>query len=99
MKTKITIEVESKDYYEIFPEEGQCEEEFETKKEKAELESFRKTFVKDLHKQIIEEIYKHFKDGNFEEQFIDNLEENYIEGWEDFKDYGIKIKLNIKGKC
>ena len=44
--------------------------------------------------QVFADILVFEKDGWFEEQFLDGLEELSCEGFENFKDYGIKISIS-----
>jgi hypothetical protein len=96
MKTKLIIEIETPDKLEIFPEEGETEENY--KEIEKELENFRNDFVKNLHKDIINKIEIYLNNGTFEEQWLDDLEELSIEGWNSFEDYGIKINIKKEDK-
>lgn len=91
MKTKIMLEIETPDKIDVFPEEGQTEEDWKGKEK--ELQEHREQYVKDLHIGVVEKAAEYFEDGIFEEDTIDNFEELYIEGWDSFVDYGIKIDL------
>jgi hypothetical protein len=92
MKTKLIIEIETPDYHEIFPEEGQTDEDFEGKEE--ELEEARREYSKELHDCLVEEIKRYFEE-RLEDEFADQslIEEYYVEGWDELKDYGIKLKI------
>lgn len=79
MKTRLVIEVETKDQYEVFPEDGQCEEDFDTDEKKLELKEFQEAYPLSLHQEVTDKIKKYFK-HDFEENFIDDMEENFIEG-------------------
>lgn len=93
MKTKLIIEIETPDVMNIFPEEGQTENDFKDKEK--ELEDFRKSFSKEMHNEIVAYI-KDWSDERFlEEQWFDSGrgDEFSIEGYEGFEDYGIKINI------
>lgn len=91
MKTQLIIEVETKDDYDVWEDCEKTEEDY-TKKE---LKKYRKEYAKGLHKAVVERIQKYLKD-DLEENFFDGIEEYTIEGWDDFEDYGIKIKVKEK---
>lgn len=92
MKTKIIVEIETKDKYDVLPEEGETEEDYKNKKD--ELRKFREEYAKGIHKSIIDYIKNVLGDG-LEESFMDSsyFEEYYIDSWDEFDDYGIKVKL------
>jgi len=95
MKTKLIIEIETKDNYDVLPEVGQSEEEdFKGEEKQKELKKFREKYTKDLHNSVIKYVEKVCKD-DFEDNFLDILEfeELYIEGWDELDEYGIKIKV------
>jgi hypothetical protein len=93
MKTKITIEIETKDVQtNIFPEEGKVEElDYDPK----ELADFQKSFPADVNKSIVADI-ENYVEEHLEEHWLDNLEELSIEGWESFDDYDVKIKVTTE---
>ena len=93
MKSNLIIEIETPDKLEVFPEEGQTDEDFKGKEK--ELQDFRDGFVKGLHENIIDEAKKHFDDSCFEEGYLDNVEEYHIDAWDSFEDYGIKIQTKV----
>jgi hypothetical protein len=91
MKTKLILEIETEERIGILPEEGKSEDDYT----KEELDKFRIEYSRDLNNAVVKEIEKYFeKDGWFEEQFLDGLEELSCEGFDDFKDYGIKISIS-----
>ena len=91
MKTRLIIDIETEERVGILPEEGKSEDDYSQE----ELEKFRKEYSKDLNDAVVKEIESYFeKDGWFEEQFLDGLEELSCEGFENFKDYGIKISIS-----
>ncbi len=102
MKTKIIIEVEtpSAEQTRTVPEDGQCEEDFESSEaKKKELKEFREEYAKDLHDYVVGEI-KGFV-GKDDDRLIERLAESdhAIEDWE-LDDYGIKITTQEeKGKA
>ena len=96
MKTKIEIEIETKDEYKIFPEEIMFKEESEmTEEEKKEIKEYRINYSKDLHNSVVQHI-KDYIEKFMEDNFMDEMEELYVEGWDDFEDYGITIKIKEK---
>ena len=97
MKTKLAVEIETPEKIEVFPEEGQGEEDFEGKE--PELQKFREDYARDLHSAVVTAIQDYLDSNgsnNFEEDFIEDLEELYVEGQESLDDYGIKIKTTTK---
>jgi len=96
MKIKIEIEIETKDKYDVIPEEYMgVDEEGLSQTEKDEIKEFRKNYPKDLLESVKNHI-KEYIENYMEDDFMDEMEELYIEGWDDFEDYGISI--NIKDK-
>jgi len=92
-KINLTIEIETPDYLEIFPEEGQDDSDFVTKAEKAELERFRKNYSKDVHRVVKANIIPFIK-NEFPEYLFDKCDDVLnIEGFGSIEDYGIKIKV------
>jgi len=71
-------------YEDSYDDDGECDE----KKDKEK----REEFAKDLH-NYCKKIIQRFIDDVFAEEFMDNLEELSIENWDNFEDYGVKIKL------
>jgi len=96
--SKITIEIELPEKLEVYPEEGQSEDDFKSKEAKKKLESFRKKFTQDVHDSVEHSIKTYMDD--FEDIFFDyDMDNISIEGWESLKDYGIIIKMiDEKGK-
>jgi len=92
MKTKIIFEITTPDTIEVFPEEGQSEDDFIGKED--ELKDFRKNFLKDLHQSVVDDLKEYYSDGCFEENWLDDVEECFIEGYECFDDYGIEIEVS-----
>lgn len=79
MKTKLIIEIETKDNIKARFETG-----IGTEMEEADL-------TKEVHDEFVKCITDTL-DG-FEEDLPDTFEENYIEGLENPKDYGMKVKI------
>ncbi|MFA5133031.1 MAG: hypothetical protein WC444_06925 [Candidatus Paceibacterota bacterium] len=94
MKSIITIVVESEDNYEVFPEEGQSDENFETSEKKFELRVFRAGYAIDMHKALVQHIEGFFDTGDFEEHFFNGNEDVLIEDMDSFEDY--KVKISVK---
>lgn len=88
MKTTLTIEIETKDSYDIYPEEGQGDDDFIGNEE--ELAEERRQYAIGLHQQVVRAIEDFMDD---EDNIFDRLDEFWIEGWDDLKDYGIKIDI------
>jgi len=95
MKTKLIIEIETPDTLEVFPEEGDSDEDYEGKEKQKELQEFRKEFVTDIHDGIVKTIinYVDKSDDMFFESFCDENEEITIEDWESFDDYNVKFEV------
>jgi hypothetical protein len=92
MKTKLLIEIETPDTLEVFPEEGDSDEDFEEKEKQKELQEFRKDFVTDIHDGIVRTIINYVEEDDiFFENFCDLNEELTMEDWESFDDYKVKI--------
>lgn len=92
-KINLTIEIETPDYLEIFPEEGQDDSDFVTKAEKAELEIFRKNYSKDVHRVVKANIIPFIKNEFPEYLFAKCDDILNIEGFGSIEEYGIKIKV------
>lgn len=92
MKTKLIIEVETKDDYEVHEDCDKTEEDYT----KEELEKYRKEYTEGLHKAIVEYLKKSLKD-DVADHFWDSGkgDEYIIEDWDD-SDYGIKINAEAK---
>ncbi len=89
MKTKLTIEIETKDTYGVWEDADKTAEDYT----KAELEKYDKQYTKDIHKAVVQHI-KNLTGEDLEEGLLDgSMEELVIEGWETLEDYGIKIKV------
>jgi hypothetical protein len=93
MKTKLTINIETPDLPEIFPEEGQSDEDFEGEDKQKELAEFRKDYATDLHNTIINSLKYFIQEGRFEESCIDNMNDVTIEDYDSFDDYEIKVSI------
>jgi hypothetical protein len=92
-KINLSIEIETPDTLEIFPNEGDSEDDYKTKTEKRELEKFRKSYAKDVHRVVKENIIPFIK-NKFEDFLFNNADDVLnIEGFDTLKDYGIKIKV------
>jgi len=92
MKSTIKIEIETPDKIDVFPEDGQSEEDFVGKTKRKELEDFRVDFIKEVHGVIIA-LIRGYIDERFEEEFFDSEPEVLVEGFEDFRDYGIVVRI------
>jgi hypothetical protein len=95
MKTKLVIEIETRDITDedlpVLEEEIGIEEKDLSKESK----EYRKDWVKAIHQDVITHIEKYLED-DFEEQFLDNLEEESVDGWDTLEDYGIKVTVSRK---
>ena len=91
MKTKLIIEVETKDTYKVWEDVDKSEEDYT----KEELEKYRKEYTEGLHNAIVEYLKKSFRDDGVENFWDSSYAEEYvIEDWDD-SDYGIKIKVEV----
>ncbi len=92
MKKQITIEVELPEALEVYPEEGQSEEDFKGKAKQKELEAFRKKFTQDVQTTVIDAVKQYVED--FEDYFMDtSMDDILIDGWDSLEDYGVKITV------
>ncbi len=91
MKSKIVIEIETKEDNSILPEEGTTEEDYT----KEQLIESRKEYAEDLMNYFVKKIESYITE-DIEEYFLDNGEELYIEGWDEFSDYPVKINYNVE---
>lgn len=94
MKTRILIELETKDDYKVLLEEGDVEEEYNDQ-QKAKLITLRKGFAKGLHEKVRDLILETFESDYFGEEVMDSMDEYYVEGWDNLSDYGITITSKI----
>ncbi len=81
MKTKLVIEVESKDKLVATSDKGGANE-----------QEFTTNIAEDFHKEAVEEIKKVIQKWA-ELEIPEGIEENYIEGYDEAEDYGLKIKI------
>lgn len=96
MKTTLVIEINTKDEYnDIFPEDGQSEDEFEGKEN--ELKDFRKEYADNMHSNLVKYVKGHLTEDVLE-SYIEDLEELYIEGWNEADDYDISITVKNADK-
>jgi len=92
MKKTIVIELELPDKLEVYPEEGQSEDDFKGKAKQKELEAFRKQFALDVQKTVMDAAKQYIED--FEDYFMDtSVDDILIDGWDDLEDYGVKIVI------
>ena len=91
MKTKLVVEIETPDTLEVFPEEGETEDDYIDREK--ELEEFRSDFASKLHKETVSKLNSYIMDGQYEEDVIIDNEECGIDGWDTFEDYGIEINI------
>ena len=89
MKKKLVIEIETTDKIGLLPDEGKSEDAYA----QSELDEFRKEYSKDLANDLARVIKNYFEEGEFEERYLDNMEELSAEGCDNFKDYGVTIKV------
>ena len=65
MKTTLVIEINTKDEYnDIFPEDGQSEDEFEGKEN--ELKDFRKEYADNMHSNLVKYVKGHLTEDVLE---------------------------------
>ncbi len=81
MKTKLVIEIESKDKLMATLEPGA------TEKDEGET-----NIAEDFHKEVVEEIKKVITQWA-ESEIPEGIEDNYIEGYDDAEDYGLKVTI------
>lgn len=88
MKTKLIVEIKTKDFYKVW-EDYEKEEKDYTKEE---LKEWRDKYAKGLHKQVVNYLQQHFKE-DIQDLILEDIEEYSIENWDDWEDYGITIKV------
>lgn len=97
MKTKIIIEIETPDTYNVYPED---KEDFDSLP-KEEQENYGTEFAKGYHDLVVNKAKSYFEEeGNvttiLEDDVMDDLEEYFIDGWEDFEDYETKVTMTVE---
>lgn len=78
MKTKIVIELESKDKLEVYDEGAKSNKKI--------------NIAKDFHDEVVLILKNIIKDFA-KDEFMDSLSENYIEEFDNAEDYGLKVTL------
>ncbi len=82
MKTRLVIEIESKDKLMAKLEPGAMAE---------EKDNVEQNIAEDFHKELVGEIKKHIK--TYDNDFPEGIEDNYIEGFDEPEDYGLSTKI------
>lgn len=94
MKSEIVIKIETPDNLEVFPNEGESDEDYKTKEQKEYLKDFREEFSKTLHKEVVKAVKDALDVDNIEDDFINfGCEECAVEGFESFDDYGVHVTI------
>jgi hypothetical protein len=92
MKTTLKIDIESKDSYCVRYDEADLVGEEEQQPTKKNLSAFRKEYARMLHTAVVEAVKEAVKLDA--ESFFEGIgQEVYMEGWDELKDYDIKIRM------
>lgn len=91
MITILQVEIVSKDSYDLLYDEGDVLEDY-TPEQKKDLPGFQKKCAKDIHNELVKKIKELLSMPLLEDVILDDFE-NYVESWDDFKAYGIKVKV------
>jgi len=91
VKTKFQIELETKDHYEVWEDADKSPEDYS----ELELSNYQEQFKNGLHNTLVEYITSKLVEDIEEALMSDStiMEDFGIDGWEDFEDYGIKLKI------
>jgi len=96
METKIEVVISSPDEHKIFPEAGETEEDWKGKEK--ELKEFRKEYSEEVHNFLVKRLKNYVSEPEgLEDDFFEHAEEARVDGWDEFSDYGVDIKVNLKG--
>jgi len=96
MKTKIIVEIETPDTYNVYPEDL---EDFESLPDE-EKKKYREEFAKGYHELVVKTAKSYFEEEDnvstiLEDDVMDDLEEYAIDGWENFDDYKTEVSVEV----
>lgn len=97
MKTTITITIESKNEYNVYPytEDEKAFDDYKTEEEQKELKDFQEEFTEGVHTAAVDAIEGRLDEGEVDEMFFDQLQDKgfCLEDWEERSDYDLTIKI------
>lgn len=88
MKTKIIVEIETKDDYDVHEDPNKTAEDYTPE----ELKEFREKYAINLHDEVVNRTLNHINFHLGETLFDEGgIDDSHIEGWDDIEDYEITI--------